>query len=77
MSCWAAPSGLAHVEHGCVLDYILSNVLSVPGALSSLRGAKVNVVTSWERWLSDQKRVAVRLILMRCEIIIDQDLLKA
>ena len=77
--CWAAPSGPAQVEQDCALGYILSNALSVLGPLSSAREAKGKVGISWEGCLGDQKRVAVRLMLkrLRCEIIIDQDLLKA
>lgn len=77
-ACWAAPPGPAQVEQDCTWGYTLSAALSVPGTLSLPREAKGNTGTCWEGCLNDQKHVAVRVMLkkLRCEIIIDQYLLK-
>lgn len=77
-ACWAAPPGPAQVEQDCTWGYTLSAALSVPGTLSLSSEAKGNTGTCWEGCLNDQKHVAVRVMLkkLKCEIIIDQYLLK-
>lgn len=81
---WRRPVGLLLLALLKYSRIVLRPILCLMCCLSQgpclqAREAKGYVGTSWERGLSGQESVAVSLTLkkLRCEIIVDQDLLKA